>query len=133
MAFGGLAISEKKDGEPRGVIDYRGLNEKTVVDAYKLPHISDILERQGRRHIWSVIDLKDAFSQIPLHRDSRPLAAEATPIGVLQPRCMPQGLKNSLAIEWVLHGVRDVCDPYIDDPIGGTCMQSGMNESEVIA
>ena len=130
-------VPKKVKGDWRGVIDYRGLNEETLADTYPLPNINDILERQGRRHLWSVIDLKDAFSQIPLHEDSRNLAATYTPIGVLRPKCMTQGLKNSPAvwqrmIEWVLGGLRHICDPYIDDLIIGTEMKEGMTREELI-
>ena len=51
------------------------MNEETLLDTYHLPNISDILERQGGRHLWSIIDLKDAFVQILLHKDSQDLAA----------------------------------------------------------
>ena len=113
------------------------MNEETFVDTYPLPNISDILERQGRRHLWSIIDLKDAFSQIPLHKDTRDLAPTYTPIGVLQPNCMPQGPKNSPAawqrmIEWVLGDLRDICNPCIDELIIGTELKDGMTREELI-
>ena len=130
-------VPKKIPGEYRGVFNYRGVNEETLVDTYPLPNISDILERQERRHLWSIIDLKDAFSQIPLHRDSRDFAATYTPLGVLRPNCVPQGLKNSPAvwqrmIEWVLGNMPDICDPYIDDLIIGTELKDGMTSEELI-
>ena len=130
-------VPKKVPREWRGVVDYRGVNEETLVDTYPLPPISDILEHQGRRHLWSIIDLKDAFSQIPLHKNNRDLAATYTPIGVLQPKCIPQGLKNSPAawqrmIEWLLGDLRDICDPYIDDLIIGTELKDGMTREQLI-
>ena len=89
-------IPKKVRGEWRGVVDYRGVNEETLVDTYPLPNNSDIRERRGRQHLWSMID--DAFSQIPLNKDSRDFAATYTPVGALGPKCMPQGLKKSPAV-----------------------------------
>ena len=107
------------------------------MDAYPLPRIGDILERQGRRHMWTIIDLKDAFSQIPMDEESAKILAISTPEGVLHPRCMPQGYKNSPSvwqrvIEWVLKDVRDVADPYIDDIIIGTEMRPNMSQEELV-
>jgi Reverse transcriptase (RNA-dependent DNA polymerase). len=86
-------VPKKVAGEWRGVIDYREVNEQIQMDAYPLPRIGDILERQGRRHMWTIIDLKDAFSQIPMDEESARILAISTPEGVLHPRCMPQGYK----------------------------------------
>jgi hypothetical protein len=135
MAF---PVPKKTPGEWRGVIDYRLVNLETKDDTYPLPRIGDILERQGRRHLWTVIDLKDAFSQIPMHPESMHIIAVGTPIGVLKPLCMPQGLKNAPAvwqrmIEWVMRDVRDIADPYIDDIIIGTAKLPGMSEEDLIS
>jgi hypothetical protein len=119
------------------VIDYRLVNLQTKDDTYPLPRIGDILERQGKRHLWTVVDLKDAFSQIPMHPDSQHIIAVGTPVGVLTPLCMPQGLKNAPAvwqriIEWVLRDVRDVANPYIDDIIIGTTQKEGMSQEDLV-
>ena len=65
-------VPAKTGGKWRGVVDFRALNEATVPDSYPLPRIEDILVGQGRRTLFSVMDLKDAFHQVPLHKDSRP-------------------------------------------------------------
>ena len=90
-----------------------------------MPRIEDILVRQGRRHIFSVMDLKDAFHQVPLHPDSRSYTCTSTPRGTKQWKVVVMGLKNGVAIfqrviEYCLEGVRDVADPYVDDIIVGT-------------
>ena len=123
-------VPKKKPSKWRGVIDYREVNEQIQPDAYPLPRINDILERQGRHHMWTIIDLKDAFSQIPIDDESGKILAISTPSGVLHPLCMPQGYKISPAvwqrvIEWVLREVRDAAHPYIDDIIVGTAATEG--------
>ena len=50
-----------KGGRWRGVVDFRWLNENTLEDGYPLPRIADILTTMGRKKVFSVLDLKDAF------------------------------------------------------------------------
>ena len=50
-----------------------------MADSYPLPRIEDILVDQGKRTLYSVLDLKDAFHQVPLALDSRPLTCCSTP------------------------------------------------------
>jgi hypothetical protein len=77
-------VSKKDPGKWILVIDYRKLNDATVVDGHPIPRIEDILERQGKFKIWSVLDLKDGFHQIPIHPDSRHYTCMSTPIGTFQ-------------------------------------------------
>ena len=44
-------VPKKRPGEYRLVVDFRRLNEETIVDSHPLPRISDILQRQGRYKI----------------------------------------------------------------------------------
>ena len=83
--------------------------------------------------MWTTIYLNDAFSQIPMEPATSDILATSTPLGVLYPRCMPQGYKNSppvwqRMIEWVLQDVRDTADPYIDDIIIGTTQPEDMTD-----
>jgi hypothetical protein len=118
-------VVAKKQGKWRGVVDFRALNEATVTDAYPLPRIEDILVNQGRRYLFSVLDLKDAFHQVPLHEDSRPYTCCSTPRGSKQWCVVVMGLKNGVAIfqrviDYSLREVADVANPYVDDIIVGT-------------
>ena len=74
----------KRDGKVRGVVDFRALNNATVGDGHPMPRIRDILVRQGRMLVFSTLDLKDAFHQIPMHPESRPLTCTSTPRGNVQ-------------------------------------------------
>ena len=109
-------VVAKKGGKWRGVVDFRALNEATVTDAHPLPRIEDILVGQGRRYMFSVLDLKDAFHQVPLHPDSRPYTCCSTPKATKQWCVVVMGMKNGLAIfrrviEHCLKAVSDVADP----------------------
>ena len=43
------------------MVDYRGLNAQTQHDSYTLPLIEDMLQKQHRRRIFTVIDLNMAI------------------------------------------------------------------------
>ena len=61
-------VPKKKPGQWRLVVDVRALNDATEVDAHPLPRIGDILQRQGQFRIWSVLDMKDGYHQVPLKK-----------------------------------------------------------------
>ena len=114
----------KRGGKVRGVVDFRALNSVTVGDGYPMPRIRDILVRQGKMKVFSTLDLKDAFHQIPMHPDSRSLTCTSTPRGSVQWRVLAQGLKNGPQIfqrivEHVLAGEKHA-DPYFDDILVGS-------------
>ena len=50
-------LLRKKKGTLYMCIDYRALNANTIIDAYPIPHIDDILDCLGGSIIFSKIDL----------------------------------------------------------------------------
>ena len=127
-------VPKKKPGEYRLVEDFRRLNDNTVDDAHPLPRIEDILQRQGVFKIWSVLDLKDGYHQMPLKEEHRYLTCMSTPRGTYQWKVLVMGLKNGNAMfqrmmEWVLRDL-DNADPYVDDIIVGS---TGNTEEELMA
>ena len=127
----GFAVAKKSTTFPwRGVADMRGPNSQTRRCSYPLPCIEDILVKQGSKQIFSILDLRQAFHQQPLHPDSRHITCTNTPLGVYQWRVNVMGLKNAgiqfqMMIDDRLHPVRDVADAYIDDIIIGTRVGPG--------
>ena len=73
-------VPKKGKDECRLVVDYRGLYEQTEHDSYSLPLIDTILEKQQKKRIFTVLDLKHGYQQMPLHPDSRPCTAMSTPL-----------------------------------------------------
>ena len=63
---------KKEKCEWRLVVDYRGLKEQTEHDSYSLPLIDTILQRQQKKQIFTVLDLKHGYQQMPLHRTPGP-------------------------------------------------------------
>ena len=108
----------------------RGPNERTRRCSYPLPSIEDILVKQGAKQIFSILDLRQAFHQQPLHPDSRHITCTNTPYGIFQWKVNVMGLKNAaiqfqMMIDDRLEPVRDVADAYIDDIIVGTRVEPG--------
>jgi hypothetical protein len=91
----GFVVPKKKPGEYRGIVDMRGPNSQTLRGHYVLPLISDLLVRQGANQLFSILDLKEAFHQQPLHPDSRHITCTFTPFGIVQWRVNVMGLMNA--------------------------------------
>ena len=74
------------------------------------------------------------FCQITLAKDTPSYVAKLTPIGILRPRCMPQGLKTALYHQlWSpLIELGDGCDPYINDIIFGTQKKDGTSDQDLV-
>ena len=118
-------VPKKEKGEWRLVVGYRGLNEQTEHDSYSLPLSDSILQKQQKKRIFTVLDLKHGYHQMPLHPDSRPCTAMSTPLGPMQWEVVPMGAKNGNAafqrmMEDLLGAVRDCADPFVDDIIIGS-------------
>ena len=116
-------VPKKRPGEYRLVVDYRALNAATVTDAHPLPRIEDILQRQGRYKMCSVLDMKDGYHQVPMRKSDRHLTCMSTPHGTKQWTVLVMGLKNAGAIfqrvmEWALRDLEGVY-VYVDDVIVG--------------
>ena len=129
-------VPKKEKGEWRLVVDYRGLNEQTEHDSYLLPLIDTILQKQQKKRIFTVLDLKHGYHQMPLHLDSRPCTAMLKPLATMQWKVVPMGAKNGNAafqhmMEDLLGPVRDCADPFVDDIIIGSGTED-MTEDELI-
>ena len=116
-------------------MDYRWLNECTLPDAYPLPLIDDILCRQGKNRVWTVLDMKHGYHQMPLAPEARHLTAMAIPgKGLYQWKVMPMVIRNGNAqfqrmMEWVLRDL-PFADVYVNDVIIGS---TGTTEQEMLA
>lgn len=119
-----FVVPKKKPGEWRLVVDFRHLNLHTRHDSYGIPLIQDILQRQAKRRIFSVLDLKHGYHQMPLAESDRHLTAMSTPLGIYQWRVMPMGVKNGNAqFQRLLDDVLEdlpCADPFVDDVLVGS-------------
>ncbi|KAH0815773.1 hypothetical protein GEV33_007018 [Tenebrio molitor] len=85
-----VVLVKKKDGTVRFCTDYRRLNRLTKDQAAPLPRIQEVLRDFGTATVYSSLDLKSGYWQIPMDQASKRLTAFATPDGATyQYRVMP--------------------------------------------
>lgn len=110
-----LVAVRKKTGHTRVCLDARHLNSVMVNEGYPIPQISSILNNLGGCAYITSIDLKDAFWQLPLHQDSRPLTAFTVPSrGHYQFKVVPFGLCTaSQALSRVMTNLFADLEPYV--------------------
>ena len=95
-----ICYVKKPDGSGRLVFDYRKINKQTHDDASPLPRIDDLLARVHGARIFSKIDLKKGYNQVPMAPESIPLTAFVTPIHIkganhFEWTVLPFGLRNA--------------------------------------
>lgn len=120
----------KPTGAVRLCLDSRKLNEFTIKDKFPIPVMGHIFARMRKANYLSVIDLKEAFWQIPLSAERKPrqfassreLTAFSVPgRGLFHFKVMPFGLCNSPATQCRLmykvlgHDMEPWVFVYMDD------------------
>ncbi|KAI8402590.1 hypothetical protein FOFC_17905 [Fusarium oxysporum] len=111
----------KKNGKPRPVVDYRGVNARTIKDRTPLPLITELKDRLQGKKIFTALDLKGAYNLIRIKEGDEWKTAFRTRFGLFEYLVMPFGLTNAPAtfqrmINNVLRQYLDifvVC--YLDD------------------
>ena len=116
-----ITCAMKKDGTVRVCGDFRALNAVTRTDCFSLPRI-DYIKRHIRGQVFSTLDLKDGFFQVPVDPESIPKTAIYTDWGLFEYLRMPFGLKNApptfqRLVNAVFHGLDEFMYVYIDDVI----------------
>jgi len=114
-----IHVVTKSDGSFRPCGDYRYLNSITIHDSYPMPLISDILHNLNGKTVFSKIDLRKAFHQIPVTIEDIPKTAVITPFGLFEYVMMPFGLRNAAQsfqrhIDTILRDC-SFAKPYLDD------------------
>ena len=93
-----VVVTKDERHKKRMVVDYsQTINRYSYLDAYPLPRIDDQINRIAQHSVFSTVDLKSAFHQIPLLKEDRPFTAfEAN--GELYQFCrLPFGVTNSVS------------------------------------
>ena len=134
-----IVVGRKRNGQVRLCVDLRQVNRAVVTDGYPIPHMEEILHRLQGSHVYSMIDLKDAYHQVNLHPDSRDLTTFITHEGLFRYMRCPFGLASSgPAFQKImcdmLKGVKGV-EVYLDDIVvhATTREEHDRRVSEVLA
>ena len=114
-----LHMVRKEDGSWRPCGDYRQLNLQTVPDRYTCPNIGDLTARLAGCKVFSKLDLRKGYHQIPVKEEDVPKTAIVTPFGLYEFRRTPFGLRNAgqtfqRLMDQVLAGL-PFCFVYLDD------------------
>jgi transposase InsO family protein len=93
-----VVVTKSNNHRKRLVIDYsQTVNRYTQHDAYPLPLIEDLVHQVSQYKLFSVLDLKSAYHQIPLKEKEKFLTAFEANGQLYQFTRMPFGLTNAVA------------------------------------
>ena len=89
----------KKNGDVRICVYYRALNKQTVKDAYPLPRPDEVQDRLAGCTIFSTLDLRSGYWQLPVHKEDQAKTAfcPGPGLGLFQFHRMPFGLSGAPA------------------------------------
>ena len=90
-----LVIVEKRDGSLRLCLDPRDSNKAIPREHHRIPTAEDMASRLTGKKVYSIVDEKDGFWQVPLHDESSYLCTFSTPYGRYRFKRMPFGIKSA--------------------------------------
>ena len=76
----GMVVVLKKNGKVRVCVDLKPVNNSVLREVHPLPKVNETLARLGGAKIFSKLDAKSGFWQIPLSPSSRFLTTFITPM-----------------------------------------------------
>ncbi len=104
-----LHMVQKADGTWRCCGDYRRLNLVTKPDLYPPPHVEDLSARLAGMTVFSKLDLRKGYHQIPVAPQDVHKTAIVTPFGLYHFKRTPFGLRNA----------GQTFQRFMDDVLGG--------------
>lgn len=116
-----LLVPKKGTDEKRFCVDFRKLNNITKNYVWPLPHIDDILASLKDSRVFSTIDLKSGYWQIPMDEKDKEKVAFTCHRGLYQFNSMPFGLSCAPSVfqelmTQVLEGINGkFAMAYLDD------------------
>lgn len=112
-------VKKKDSNKWRLCGDYRALNKITVPDRYPIPYLQDFGNVLHGKKVFSKIDLKKAFHQVPVEPSDIPKTAITLPFGLFEFKYMTFGLCNAAqTFQRLIHEVcrgLDFVFCYLDD------------------
>ncbi|XP_019737023.1 uncharacterized protein K02A2.6-like [Hippocampus comes] len=90
-----LVVARKKAGGLRPCIDLRQVNKAVIPDKYPLPTTEELSAKFHGSTVFSKLDLRQGYLQVPLHPGSRNLTAFVSHMGVFRYTRMPFGLSSA--------------------------------------
>ncbi|KAL0810536.1 hypothetical protein ABMA28_010656 [Loxostege sticticalis] len=104
-----VLITKNETHRKRLVIDYsRTINRYTELDAYPLPNIEQLVTKVAKNKIFSLIDLKGAYHQVPILPEERKYTAFEALSNLYQFRRIPFGNLESERTKTFRHRERSL-------------------------
>ena len=101
-----IVIAPKKNNQIRLCVDLRQLNQAVQRERFTIPSREEVLRKIAGAQIFSLLDAKHGFWQIPLASDSQKLTTFITPFGRFCYTRLPFGITS--APELYQHIMRDL-------------------------
>uniref|UniRef100_A0A2S2Q0X3 Transposon Ty3-G Gag-Pol polyprotein n=1 Tax=Sipha flava TaxID=143950 RepID=A0A2S2Q0X3_9HEMI len=95
-----VLLVNKTNGENRICIDYRKLNQQTVMQSFPMPDVDAQLSKLANGPIFTTLDLSNRFLQIPLTAEAKDKIAFVTEDTTAKFERMPFGLKTAQRSGW---------------------------------
>ena len=116
-----IVMVNKKDGHFRLCADFSALNKTLKMKKYALPNINDFVSLANGCKIFSKLDIKDAYCNIPVRAEDRHKLSITTPLGNYRYKYLPIRLATSAAyyqqlMNEVISGLSQAYS-YLDDII----------------
>ena len=90
-----MVVAYRKSGQVRIVADLRRLNSNVNREEFQIPTLDELAFKAKGSTIFSKLDLKSGFWQIPIDESSEKFLAFSTPVGRFCYRKLPMGLSAS--------------------------------------
>ena len=94
-----IVVLRKSDEDIRICRDYKiGGNHRVCSDSYSMPNVKVALHALVGMNVFTKIDLKAAYHQIPIENSFKEVTTIDTPIRLLKWKRIPYGIKTASAI-----------------------------------
>lgn len=90
-----IVVAKKKSGGIRVCVDLRQANKAVIPDRYPLPTAEELTAHFYGSTVFTKLDLRQGYLQVPLHPASRDLTSFVTHMGVFRYTRMPFGLSSA--------------------------------------
>ncbi|XP_066907466.1 uncharacterized protein [Halyomorpha halys] len=93
-----VLVVQNENHKKRLVIDYsQTINKFTLLDAYPLPNMDELVRNVAKYSLFSTIDLKSAYHQVPIADDEKVYTAFEAQGRLYQFKRIPYGVTNGVA------------------------------------
>ena len=87
-----MVVVPKKNGKVCICVDLKPLNESILCEVHSLPKVEEMLAQLSGAKVFSKLDAKSGFWQIPLEKSSHLLTTFITPFGHFHLNKLPFGI-----------------------------------------